>query len=261
MTAPSKMCINSLYFVGLLILVVKSAIATAEVSKFNETKVVGIESTTVSKISTTTATFPIIESTTKSSDLASTTIDSFIIDEFDYYDEDDIEAPNATEIVKIESSAMESATVNDTVETTTKVIPSENVTTTTTIAVTPSNEAEPVSNSTESSTATANDTQVYESTTVITTTQAVESTTKAIPSENETTTTEPVSNSTESKGIFTAGIVADLYIYYKMVTPIVLRIIFGIIVSVTKVKVALKKPIGIAVVLFCNFFYMPLVSD
>lgn len=245
MCASSIRCINFLYFVGFLFLIVKSGITTAQVSKVNQTKVVqseiesfatkkhGFESTTVGKIQTTTvkpsATIEsnvtqVFEATT-STYLASTTIESLTTYEDDYYDENITEVSSTTEANKIENAT---------------TIP------------------------------TLNHTQAPESTTEVTVITTIASTTETTTiHENSTTTTiapnpknesEPGSNATDSNGILNAQIVTDLYIYYKMITPIVLRIIFGISVSVTKVKAALKKPTGIAISLFCNFFYMPLVS-
>lgn len=162
------------------------------------------------------------------SELASKTNESFTgIDETDDYDDDVTELSSTTEIIKIENTTTTSST------TSTTAVP------------------------------------VTTSTTEITTSTTVESTTEAAANENVATTTiapipkndtELVTNSTESNGILNAAIVSELYTYYTMITPIVLRIIFGISVSITKVKDVLKKPVGIAITLFCNFFYMPLVS-
>lgn len=255
MNAPSKRCINLLHFVGFSFLIVSSGLTTAQVSQVNETKTVpngnksitttehGVESTTASQISTTLVKSSTIkyDSTTAvekttSNILASTTIEpleSLETDEGDYYDE-------VTEIVttfkanKTEDKPFKYTTI-------------------------------PTVNHTEALESTTKNATVV--TTTIASTTLIDSTTS---SANLTTTTtiapspknesKPVQNDTEPNGILSAQIVNDLYIYYKMITPIILRIIFGITVSVTKVKAAIQKPTGIAISLFCNFFYMPLVS-
>lgn len=242
MTAPSVRFINSLYLLGLLCLIVKSDETTTEVSKFNETKIVqnsvesstklnhGFESTTAIGISPTTEKSPISITEATRNELASTMNGSFITHEADYYDEDVIEMTSTTQTIRIENSTIESSNI---------------------------------------STATVTTTQMYKNTTEITTSTTVEAPGEAISIENATTTTitptpknetESATNSTEPNGILNAEIVSDLYTYYTMITPIILRIIFGITVSVAKVKDALKRPTGIIITLFCNFFYMPLVS-
>lgn len=254
MTAPRLRCINFLYFVGFLTLIVKTGITEAQVSKVNETKTVqngnksfvtteyGVESTTANQIYTTTVKSSTIEfnsttafEVTTNSVLASTTIESPTTDEDYYYvDEDVTNKTSTTEAKKIEDTTIKYTTiptVNTTqvLESTTK---SEAVTTTT------------IASTTEIASTTSNEN--------LTTTTTIASSAK--------NGSQPVTNQTDSNGILNAQIVTDLYIYYKMITPIILRIIFGIIVSVTKVKAALMKPAGIAISLFCNFFYMPLVS-
>lgn len=239
MAAPRIRCTNFLYFVGFLVLIVKSSITTAQVSKVNETKIVqhgnesvvradyGVESSTVSQIYTTPS-----------------TIESLATTEDDYYvDEDATEVPTTTEPKKIEAMPITKATAIPTsnhthvLESTTK---SEAVTTTTAASTTST-------------------TEVAFTTEVSSTTSYANLTTTTVAS-GPKNGSQPMSNDTDSNSILSAQIVTDLYIYYKMVTPVILRIIFGMVVSVKKVKAALVRPTGIAISLFCNFFYMPLVS-
>lgn len=283
---------NFLYFIGFSILIVKSGLTTAQVSKANETNVVqngnqsstttelGFESTTTSEIYKTSvkpstikgdATTISFEVTTNSVLAASTTIESLTTELDDYYD-DFIEETSTTE-----ASEIEDIPINNT---TTPAIPTiPTVTQTQVPELSTKIEDIPIKYTTTPAILTiptVNHTQVPESTTkneVIVTTTTIASTTaidSTTSSENLTTTTiaskspknesRPVSIGTNSNGILSAQIFNDLYIYYKMITPIILRIIFGIGVSLTKVKAAVKKPAGIAIALFCNFFYMPLVS-
>lgn len=249
MAAPRIRCTNFLYFVGFLVLIVKSGITTAQVSKVNETKIgqhgnesvvqadYGVESSTpvISTIA--------VEATTNSV-LASTTIESLATTEDDYYvDEDATEVTTTTEPRKIEAMPITKATAIPTsnhtheLESTTK---SEAVTTTTAASTTST-------------------TEVAFTTEVSSTTSYANLTTTTVASSPKNGS-QPMSNDTDSNSILSAQIVTDLYIYYKMIAPVILRIIFGMVVSVKKVKAALVRPTGIAIALFCNFFYMPLVS-
>lgn len=228
---------------GFSFLIIKSGSTTADASKVNETKVVqseikSIESTSASQIHTTTVQSSTNESNvtkafevTTSTYLASTTVESPITYEDDYYDEETTIASNTTEVNEIEDVPIISTTIPTIIHTHVLESTTEVTVTTTTIAST-----------TETST---------------TSDKNVTTTTVAPNPKNET---KPESNTTESNGILKAQIVTDLYTYYTMIAPIVLRIIFGIVVSMTKVKDALKKPTGIGISLFCYFFYMPLVS-
>lgn len=226
---------------GFTFLLIKCDAITAEIYKVNETKIVpseikSFESTTGVEIWTTTVkSSTIVPNVTKvfevttSTHLPSTATESLTTFEYDdFYDEDVTEVSNTTEANKIKEITINSTTIP-----------------------------------------TVNHTQVAESTTeaIVTTTIATTTETTTFRANLSTTTiasipkneSRPASNETDSNGILSAQIVTDLYTYYKMIAPIILRIIFGIIVSVTKVKDALKKPTGIAISLFCNFFYMPLV--
>lgn len=108
-------------------------------------------------------------------------------------------------------------------------------------------------------------TTIMMTTTELTTTEAVvnenvtTTTTTIQPSNNETTQTL---NDTDHKGqpILKAETIANIYRYYKAITPIILRILFGIVMEMRKVKATLKKPIGIGIAFACNFLFMPLVS-
>lgn len=252
MNAPSIRCIHILYILGLLLFIVESdafttTTTTTEVSKvdganafqtksFEPPPTTRTTTTTEAAITTTAKSTSIepnvtkvFEVTTTSGSVADPIDQSPTTIELDRYDVNSTEKPNTTEFSEIEDITVSTVintekyeTTTETVkftsvESTTETIPYENenlTTTTTTIALNPSNDSEPVSNA----------------------------------------------NATDPNGIFIAAIASDVYIYYKMVAPIVLRIMFGIIVSVKKVKAVLKQPYGIGITLFCNFFYMPLVS-
>lgn len=66
---------------------------------------------------------------------------------------------------------------------------------------------------------------------------------------------EPIKN--DSQGIFHVKFIFDIY---KAISPIILRIIFGIALDETKMMEILKKPIGVVIAFFCIFIFMPLVS-
>lgn len=70
-------------------------------------------------------------------------------------------------------------------------------------------------------------------------------------------------NSTDErmKGFFCSENGERLNKFYKLFTPIILRFAFGVAVDVEKVTGILRNPVGIGIALFCNFLFMPLVSD
>lgn len=52
-----------------------------------------------------------------------------------------------------------------------------------------------------------------------------------------------------------------MYKIYRISLPIFVRFIFGLAVSVKKVKAVFTNPIGLAIILLSNFLIVPLVSD
>lgn len=51
-----------------------------------------------------------------------------------------------------------------------------------------------------------------------------------------------------------------LYGYSKVFLFVIIRIFFGIVMDVSKVKDVIFRPIGPTIAIFCNFVFLPLVS-
>lgn len=77
--------------------------------------------------------------------------------------------------------------------------------------------------------------------------------------EEESTSDQPFEKpvKSDSNGIFHVTLIFNIY---KAISPIILRIIFGIALDEIKMMVILKRPIGIGIAFVCNFIFMPLVS-